>query len=668
MLCQGIEEEDASNLKKGGACAWQPAMSRVERALPQLQTGEARYSQVDTVVGGRDQPTDQGTLLSRHGPIVNQHQQQPGEAHPLGKPSGVDAGTPPEHPFQECCDSIVDELAIAVDPLASANATDKGTNKSDFASWICRGFGSLYFLFLAVALVGAMIRCAVLLASHALPQEPPSHAVTGFLDLWQSCTDPANVFSDFSSQGVVFKVLIASDNLFNALGTALAVAAALHLVFPDASQSRRGAWRLGTTTAVCFLEFAIYSAMELSTLMSDNLSLAALEGLNGMRSMFLVVTLAFAYGAYIYVATGLSPKTWRCCMAQDFRSVLWRKLCAGVALGGTVAITWRVSTILWSFEDIFSGKVDSAIVISVICRGLNFMVRFLITRDRSLPVHAANVLSMMLLSFTSMAIRRIILAESSQNPLTLLVSCLKLALLEVVGRSLAYSANIIRIGKQMQGLNALTLGGLVDLHSRVQRDVDGLATYMLVDQFVEVFVFVMITMQELSSPIWSLFRVWVSVENYRSRSPYILLEGAIQMGFEFSVDLIIWRLCFHRLAWDLPQIIRRVLFMKPVAVFTLGLMLMHSLNFYPICMECSRPVTCLVFTECLFDGKVMMDGMNACTTVLIKDQKYADFAVQEMLSRTQVNVSAEQLGCGRQGVDCYGLEDGRKEGCRDWTC
>ena len=128
------------------------------------------------------------------------------------------------------------------------------------------------------------------------------------------------------------------------------------------------------------------------------------------------------------------------------------------------------------------------------------------------------------------------------------------------------------------------------------------------------------------------------------------------MGVEFLVDLLIWRLCFHRLAWDLPQVTRRILFKKPVAVFTIGLMLIHSLNFFPNCMTCSWPVHCLAFTECLFDGKVMINGENACTTTLANRTNYAEIVLQETRLRTQVEISPEQLACGRLDVDCFGLE------------
>ena len=75
-------------------------------------------------------------------------------------------------------------------------------------------------------------------------------------------------------------------------------------------------------------------------------------------------------------------------------------------------------------------------------------------------------------------------------------------------------------------------------------------------------------------------------------------------------------------------------------------------------MSCRYPVHCVAFTECLFDGKVMINGENKCTRgvrILSNETGYTEIVLQEMRSRTQVDVSPEQLGCGRQRVSCSGL-------------
>jgi hypothetical protein len=182
-----------------------------------------------------------------------------------------------EHALRDCRDNDVDELGIVVDPPASTNTTDKGTDTSDL---VFQRFAGPYLLFYAVAMVGVMPRCTVLLASHALPQAPASQAVTGFLDYWQSCTDPANAFSYFSSGGIVYQVLVGSDHVFFGVGMTLACVSILYLTFPHASKSPRGAWRLGTSTAALFLLWAIYFVGVLSTFLADNISLSVLDGLD----------------------------------------------------------------------------------------------------------------------------------------------------------------------------------------------------------------------------------------------------------------------------------------------------------------------------------------------------------------------------------------------------
>ena len=257
-----------------------------------------------------------------------------------------------------------------------------------------------------------------------------------------------------------------------------------------------------------------------------------------------------------------------------------------VAFAGTFIFVSRISAVLYFFEAVFAGKISSVMAASGFCRAFNFLVRWLVARDTSLNVHVSSVNSMVVLSFASVSIRRIILDESSRNPTALVVNCLRLALMEALGRSVSYLAHFMLIAKDMKHMNSMTLCDLVDVHTRVKRHVDGILAFLFVDQFVEIFVSVMITTQDLSAPIWSYIRVWMSEEAWDARFSFILLEGATQVGVEFLVDLLIWRLCFHRLGWDLPHVTRSVLLNKTVAGFTMGLMLMHSLNFFPNCMNC----------------------------------------------------------------------------------
>ena len=120
----------------------------------------------------------------------------------------------------------------------------------------------------------------------------------------------------------------------------------------------------------------------------------------------------------------------------------------------------------WPARDFAEGalsesRISSVVAASGLCRGLNFLVRWLVSRDTSLPVHVANVLSMLLLSYVSDTIRRIILYQS-QSLSALMVNCLTLASVEVVSRILTYFGQIIMLGFRMQleYPNAGRAGGL----------------------------------------------------------------------------------------------------------------------------------------------------------------------------------------------------------------
>ena len=83
----------------------------------------------------------------------------------------------------------------------------------------------------------------------------------------------------------------------------------------------------------------------------------------------------------------------------------------------------------------------------------------------------------------------------------------------------------------------------------------------------------------------------------------------------------------------------------------MGLMTWHSVAFWPKCQECSYPMRCLLFTLCLRDGVVTVNGTNMC-------QNYVPFtpAMKHQMMNT-INVTEDDLACYRPEVWCSRLWD-----------
>ena len=79
-------------------------------------------------------------------------------------------------------------------------------------------------------------------------------------------------------------------------------------------------------------------------------------------------------------------------------------------------------------------------------------------------------------------------------------------------------------------LNTETIAGICDAHASLQRRLDTAAGSFFVDQFTEIFVFVLIFFQDMCMPVWNQYRVYDSEDAYTRRFATSLSIFAVQMG------------------------------------------------------------------------------------------------------------------------------------------
>ena len=95
----------------------------------------------------------------------------------------------------------------------------------------------------------------------------------------------------------------------------------------------------------------------------------------------------------------------------------------------------------------------------------------------------------------------------------------------------------------------------------------------------------------------------------------------------------------------------KAIFIRRAAIccyFCFGLR--YSVGFKPKCQTCENPQVCLVYTECLKHGSVMLDGRDACRP----NFWWSERALQTLLSTT--NMSAADLACERIDSCCHNIE------------
>jgi hypothetical protein len=68
------------------------------------------------------------------------------------------------------------------------------------------------------------------------------------------------------------------------------------------------------------------------------------------------------------------------------------------------------------------------------------------------------------------------------------------------------------------------------------------------------------------------------------------------------------------------------------------------------CQSCEHPQACLLYTECLRHGQVLLDGRDGCRL----EFTWTADALRELYNRT--NVSDTDLACGRDDVFCLHMD------------
>jgi hypothetical protein len=102
----------------------------------------------------------------------------------------------------------------------------------------------------------------------------------------------------------------------------------------------------------------------------------------------------------------------------------------------------------------------------------------------------------------------------------------------------------------------------------------------------------------------------------------------------------------------------KAIFKRRAAVcYYFSIMLVHNVGFSPKCQTCESPQECLVYTECLKHGSVMLDGRDACRP----NFWWSERALQTLLSTT--NMSAADLACERTDAWCEDMESLKEANC-----
>jgi len=261
-----------------------------------------------------------------------------------------------------------------------------------------------------------------------------------------------------------------------------------------------------------------------------------------------------------------------------------------------------------------------------------------------------SIVSFYLTTTVSLSTRKRLLLVADGNLGLVFVNSLATSVFECLARALGANAQFARVSRvfRKSAPNASTLDELVTTHLKISRLTDLWYGYLWMDQLSEISVVMIIAIQDASQPVWTQSRTWDSMSNYTNRHAEIFPRLAIQLGVEICVDWFIMKISSLLIPLDFAGAVRRIA-LKTKMVFCFGIVMWMSVAFWPKCLSCENPQECLLFTECLRDGIVILKGQNACRSTVTYDREF----VAGLMNVTGV-ATLDDLGCSRAHVACYG--------------
>jgi hypothetical protein len=572
-------------------------------------------------------------------------------------------------------------------------------SRSAQGSELLRDVASLFLCFITASLAAALPRVIALLSINGLVEQAPMpQALDDFKTMWAPCKDPKNLFPAYSSGGQFYKFLDTAGAAFAEIGSTIAGMSFLHAwIFldhiPNGTLQRRIfsiVFGLAFAGNVACWTWWIENHLALHQTVGVGIegnkttdeTRAAwdrrsdhLPGLAALDQTHLALGYSFQYSWSISLlsGTGVLLMRWVLRLKGASKPWSWRHLlryALRLLLFGMASYiqVWYLDYI----TDFYSEATH--ILYPLLCAKCGTaLMRFLVIRylDELGSVHLqlANMWLFVVESTTSVYVRVLGwgraagpmgsgLFQGSDLWNTLVVS-MCICGLETIVFSLSAWANIQRCYFQcFKNINERTLEGILGAHRRYLRQMDVFYGHLVVGEFSEVSVCVLISVYQLAAPVWNQVGTWSAFADQSGfRIWGIFLSLCIRLCFQIGSGIGFFYVGNRILPFDF-KIIYQTILRRRAVFFFFGVMMSHTLNFWPKCQTCELPQVCLVYTECLKHGSVILDGRDACS---YKNFVWTADALDTLLTTT--NVSMTDMACERDDVTCYDAEDLKGQNC-----
>ena len=340
---------------------------------------------------------------------------------------------------------------------------------------------------------------------------------------------------------MLYQWLVGFDYAFTLTGLGLCIVNWVYSMFPAASNSRGGRWIL---RIICWIH-VVSSIMVLGFVVVQHANPAiTLDELNfnrTLRSSFLTVTAVLAILEYIIVISYVYRQIFK--IKWNRKEIIYRGrfvmgLCVLVLFGT------QIENLQIAIGQIIHGhnSILVAIIPLILSKLLLLILRNMIRIDDNSRM-TMTLVSLSLNSYTSVSTRRLFLEISESNYAVIFLTSCAMGCCEIFARTCITISHCHWVSHYMklETINTKTLDGLLNVYTDVVTRSDLFYSQLFTDQFVEIFVILMIAGQDLCQPVWTQYRVWDSAERYAHRARFICAAVSVQLSIGIFLDWTILR-------------------------------------------------------------------------------------------------------------------------------
>ena len=490
-----------------------------------------------------------------------------------------------------------------------------------------------------------------------------------FKSMWVPCRDPDVHFSSYGmGDGALYRWSVVIDHVLSGLGVTLAFNGALLLIFPTDAKDGRFSF---FTNFLCVLQFVLFVTLVWLDVSLHFFDLSSLR-LEEMNKSFVHMDRFYVGTSALFVCACLGSQcrinplvrgysmlhsdrwTFNVVQYQVSLTLLRTATLASIISYPLCNVWYLIRSLAGTDAPHATNQFDEIVLFGAQCLQIKFLLflqRFLAIRNlhlvTSAEVHMLNILTIVSLSSTQiLGVFGRQWKMSDDHGTNAVIHSATEWVQELVFLAALSFTYIRNTSDRFKDLSKKTLEEILMLQRATLSHAWLVVGHVFCNYWSGILTLVACSVQGITGPVWNQVLTWMSWDDFsQMKVSNELVDLGIRLAFLAvggGVSLV-W--CSSLVPVNVFDA-HRYFLSRGYLLLSFGVVLMISLSFWPKCQTCELPVACLLYTECLKRGSVILDGLDAC----MPSFRFSERGMAEMYSTTYINIS--DLACDRSDVFC----------------